>query len=901
MATPTNEKTIYLVDGSSFLYRSYYAMKPLHAPDGMPVQAVFGFARMIKKLIKDFQPHYFALVWDSKGTTVRHEIYPEYKAERQAAPTDLFAQKELIQEFADLINLHQVATPGIEADDLMASIAQDYAKKGYRVVVITSDKDLRQMVTENIVIFDPFKDAILDVAAVEKRYGIPIAKLPFYFALLGDSSDNIPGVRGIGPKGAEKLVQQFDSLKDLYQRLDEAGTERTKKLLLESKDDAFLSEKLFLLHYYTTDTTLEELAFDRADFAKAAPLFERLNFTSLLKEAGVVSAPAEPFAQRYGYELVAVTTAQVLNEMCAEIEKAGECAVDTETNAYAPMEATLVGVSLCCKQGKAYYIPVAHETGEAQLPREQIFEKLKPLLENKKIKKYLQNAKFDMHVLSNAGIELQGLAFETMVAAGLVKQDSERLSLKVLSEKYFNERMPTYKEVVTDHKYKNFAYVPLAQATDYAAADAHQTFKLVAVLQKELQEKEQERLFNELEMPLVQVLYAMEKEGIGIDVYVLHQLDEKVTCKLQAIVKKIADVIGIDAQVLNLNSPQQVSELLFEKLKLEPVKKTAGKTGYSTDQEVLAVLAEQHPVAGYIMEYRELFKLKSTYIDALPTYINKKTGRIHTTFKQTSVATGRLASVDPNLQNVPDAEYDLSVRAAFKADQGQCFIAADYSQMELRVLAYFSNDKNLMKAFLSGEDIHAHTAAGLFNVPLKEVTNEQRKLAKRINFSILYGMTPFGLSKDLGISQGQAKEYIEKYMAHYPQVKEWMEQVIEETKKDGYVTTWYGRRRYVPEIYEKNHALYQQGCRIAINTKAQGTAAEIVKLGMLQLQETFAKQLPDAKMLLQIHDELLIVLPRDQVEKGCEIVESVLRNVVTWKVPLEVTVRSGMNWEEVSK
>lgn len=902
-------KTIYLIDGSSFLYRAYYALLPLHAPDGMPVQAVYGFCRMIKKIIKDFEPHYCALVWDSKGKTVRQEMYSEYKALRHAAPSDIFDQKKIIQEFADMIHMHQVSFAGVEADDLMASLAQDFEKQGYQVVLITSDKDLRQIVTDKIIIYDPFHECVLNREAVEQKYGFSKDKLPFYFALVGDASDNIPGVKGIGPKGAEKLVKQFTSLENLYQKIDQAGTERIQKLLIEGKENAFLSEKLFLLHYYPTDTRIDQLVFTNNNFAHALPLFERLGFKSLVKDIkqqpGATSNAS--FAERYGYTFITVNDEVVLKELCAAIERAGACAIDTETTyAMHPSLMTLVGISLCYKEGVSYYIPIHHQTGERQLEQEVVFKYVKPLLENSKIEKYFQNAKFDLFVLEAVGISVHNIAFDTMVAAGLIKKEDHSLGLKFLSEKYCQEVMTSFKEVVHDHMFKSFIQVPLDKATDYAAADAHQTLKLVNIFKKELLQERQEKIFYDLEMPLLHVLYAMEKEGIALDTKILTELDVNVTAEIQSLVHTIAHSIGTDAHDMNLNSPQQVSTLLFETLHLTPVKRTKGKSGYSTDQEVLVKLAREHPIPGYILRYREFSKLKNTYINALPNFINPKTGHIHTTYKQTSVATGRLASTEPNLQNIPGIEMDhagkkFSIREAFIPRPGYVFIAADYSQMELRVLAYFSKDENLIQAFLTGQDVHTHTAAGLFGVSTQEVHSMQRQLAKRINFSILYGMTPFGLAKDLGISQIQAKEYIDNYMAHYPGVNMWMEQVIEEAKKFGYVTTWYGRRRYIPDIYERNQSKYNQACRIAMNTKVQGTAADIMKLGMINLQKEFVQRLPAAQLVLQIHDELLISVLEEEVEKAKNIVQEILDHVVVWNIPLPVTVRHGNNWGEVSK
>lgn len=906
---------LYLIDGSSFLYRSYYALKPMHTSTGKPVQATFGFCRIIKKLTKDFSIDHAALVWDSKGETARHKIYSAYKQTRQAAPSDLFEQKEDIQEFAHLIGLHQVAMPGVEADDLMASLAKDFADKGHEVIIVSSDKDMRQIVSDHIIIFDPFKNEFLDVDAVEKKYGFPITKLPFYFALIGDASDNIPGVGGIGPKGAEKLVTQFESLEELYANIDKAGTARTQELLRASKDNAFLSYQLFLLRYYQTDVTVDDLKFDQNNFKNAAPLFEQLQFTSLLKEI----KQAEPeqqqehtqqvrqsFAEQYGYHFKLVVTRDALEHMCHEIREARCCALDTETNSLAPLQSTLVGISFCCQKGTAYYIPVGHTTGEQQLPKEVIFSALKPILEDEHIEKYLHHTKFDQLVLYAAGINLKGVVFDTVLAADLVKGTGESIGLKSLSSAYFSETMMAFKEAVNAKKLKTFDQVPLHDALDYAAADAHQTFQLVPFLKHKLYAPElggvaQERLYYDIELPLVQVLCDMEKRGIFLDVDVLREVDKHVSQELHVLKRNISESVGMMDSVLNLNSPQQVSHLLFEILGLKPLKKTAGKKRYSTDHEVLIALSKEHPVPGYILQYRELFKLKSTYIDALPTFINPTTGRIHTTFRQTGIATGRLSSSDPNMQNIPADMGAYSIRTAFKAAPGKSFIAADYSQMELRVLAHVSGDEHLTRAFLMGEDIHTLTAQGLFDVSAQNVTQEQRQIAKRINFSIMYGVTPHGLSQDLGISHAQAKEYIEKYMAQYPGVKAWIEHVISDATQHGYVTTWHGRRRYVPELREKNHTLQQAGQRIAVNTIVQGTAAEIMKLGMLHVQKAFEEKNIPAHMILQIHDELLLETHQDFIEATTETLQSTLQSVVTWRVPLLVNVRSGKTWFDVSK
>lgn len=894
---------VYLIDASSFLYRAYYAIKPMHASDGTPVQAVYGFCRMIKRFFDRFNPAYCAVVWDSPGKTVRHELFPAYKATRQSQPTDFSAQKKLVKEFADSIGLCQVAQEGVEADDLLAALAREFSKKGIKTIIVTSDKDLGQIVSANTEIFDPFKEQLRDVSAIEQSYGFPIAKIPFFYALIGDASDNIPGVRGIGEKTAQKLVTQFASLEDLYSNLDQLESARTKKLLEDGRENAFLSEKLFTIQYPLVTSDLADFALDPSRFALARPLFERLNFSSIIKQlAGTEPKRLGGFAESYGYIFETITTEAALRDLCLAITAHGACALDTETDGVDTMQSRLVGVSLCYKKGHAYYIPLRHETGEKQVAFDVAIGLLKTILENKNIKKYLHNAKFDMLILRNAGIRLQGLCFDTMVAAGLIRDDGDRIGLKALSEQYFNQVMISFKEVVTDKKRANFMQVPFAEATDYAAADAHQTWLLVEPVLAELRAQSELELYETIEHPLITVLYTMEFEGIDVDLAVLDELNLRVSQKIATIISQIHALVGIEDEAINLNSPQQISDLLFNRLKLEPVKKTAGKTGYSTDSEVLQELAKKHAVPGLIITYRELFKLKSTYIDALKDVVNPKTGRIHTTFKQTSVATGRLASADPNLQNIPVTDdKQLSIRSAFHAPSGHLLVSADYSQIELRVLAQLSQDTGLIQAFRAGEDIHARTAAGLFDVPLEWVTHDQRQIAKRINFSILYGMTPFGLAKDLNISQKDAKNYIEKYMAQYPGVFAWMEQVVAKTAEHGYVTTLWGRRRNVPGIYEKNHVLYQLARRIAINTKAQGTAADLMKLGMVKLADRLERELPSATMLLQIHDELIVSAPRDQVDRAQAIMAQVLQNIVTWDVPLVVTVRSGYTWQDVTK
>lgn len=897
------KNTVFLIDGSSFLYRAYYGTRPLHTPSGVQVQAVYSFCRMIKKLIDTFKPHYFVVVWDSKGKTTRHEIFPAYKATRQAPPSDIFDQKKLILDFIQMIGLPQIAQPGIEADDIMYSIAQEQKKEGKQVVFVTSDKDMSQALDSHIVIFDPFKDEFLDVAAFEKKRGFGVEKLPFFFSILGDASDNIPGVKGIGEKGATDLVTQFASLEDMYANLDKITKERTRTLLAQQKENAFLSERLFLLQYYPSGMSLDALAFDPQNWIAGKPFFQELDFKSLLKgldttlQQTLVTAE-EKIERLKKYSFKAITTSQQLHDLCFLLRDRQILAIDTETTGLSPLQDELVGISLCVHEGESFYVPIGHKTDEPQLSRAEVIAALKPILEDESIKKYLHHAKFDQLVLFNAGITLKGVAFDSYIAAVLVNQEWQRAGLKDLSVAHFNEPMLTFDDVVKANKFKDFSYVPIELATIYAAVDAHQTLRLKKVLEPELKELHLWSLYEKIELPLIQVLFEMEARGIYLDVSLLKKMSAEITIAIAFLEQEIVALSGEQARSINLNSPLQVQKLLFEQLQL-PTQKKSAKGAYSTDVEVLEILAKIHPVPGLILKHRELSKLKNTYIDALPTYVNPRTHKIHTTYSQVSVATGRLASSDPNLQNIPVNSF--GVRAAFKPDEGCVFLSADYSQIELRVLAYLSGDLALTTAFLNGHDIHAQTASGLFDVPLDQVTNEQRQIGKRINFSVLYGLTPFGLSKDLNIPFKDAKTYIDKYFAQYPQVSVWMEMIVDQTKKQGYVTTLWGKRRYIPAIHEKNRNMYEEACRVAINTVAQGTAAEIMKLGMVQLDAELKKRGLGASLVLQIHDELLINVPKGQEEATEAVVKQVLESVVDWTVPLVVTTRFGANWDEVTK
>lgn len=899
------KKTVFLIDGSSFLYRAYYGMRPLHGPDGKPIQAVYSFCRMIKKLLDKFDPHYISLVWDSKGKTERHAIYAEYKATRQAAPSDLFEQKNQIIAFADLIGLHQVSQIGVEADDLLYSLAKDFASGGYKIVLITSDKDMFQLLDSQIVVFDAFKDEFLTREQYEAKLGFSATKIPFYFALLGDSSDNIPGVRGVGAKGATDLVKQFKNLDDLYENLRQVDKGKTREALRENRTNAYLSFDLFSLRYHHLNLTLNALEFKIDNWQKARELFRTLNFKSLLKElddvvvaSGSEATPKQFFADVKNYRFLPITDESLLIHVCQKL-KTNLFAIDTETTGLDVFKAQLVGISLCYEKGLAYYIPLGHSNILGQLDQSLVFKHLKPILEDRQYAKCLHNAKFDQHVLAKAGINLAGVIFDTMLAAHLlINEEAQRVGLKHLSFRYFGDEMLSYSELVKTFKIKDFSDVNLELAVKYAAADAHQTFLLYHVLKEQLVLNKLSENFYNIELPLVQVLFEMEQAGIYLNQEKLASLGLEVDHKIKELITEINLQVELGAD-FNLNSPRQVEELLFGKLQLPPQKRSAGRTSFSTDQEVLEFLAKLHSIPKLILKYRELIKLKTTYIDALPAYISKHDDRIHTSFSQVATSTGRLASSDPNLQNIPVVSDGARVRAAFEAQGEHVFLSLDYSQVELRVLAYLSQDQALLSAFQNNLDIHKLTACSLFDVETFALSHDMRQIGKRINFSVLYGLTPYGLSKDLKISLNDAKKYITKFFAQYPDVQKWMDKIVDQATDCGYVQTLGGRRRYVPGLKEKNKNLYDAARRIAVNTVVQGTAAELVKKGMLALKKGLKKH--QAQMLLQIHDEIIISVGKDHSLQVEQIAKQILETVVDWNVPLQVTTRLGHNWQEVSK
>ncbi len=903
--TMLKSNTLCLIDGSSLLYRSYYGVRPLSTASGETTQAIYGFCRTIKKVIDELKPTYLVVAWDTKGPTKRQEVYTQYKQNRQAPPSDLITQKHHILKFLEIVNIAQTSQQGVEADDLISSIIKDGIAPNF--TVITGDKDLHQLLAENVSVFDPFKQKLITKESFVQERGFEPEELLLYHSLLGDASDNIPGVKGVGKKTAEKLTQQYHTLENLYEQIESITPKGVKQKLIDSRENALLSKLLFTLQYEKLSVSLSDTEYAPSHWKKAVSFFEQLEIKPFAPNGVSLETTIEQKQETISHEFThsLINTEKQLLDLVTRLQKQPIFALDTETTGIRPLHDQLVGISIAYNESHGYYIPFGHNTIEQQLNVNTVLNTLRPVFENKSIKKTLHNAKFDLMFLKQSGISVQGVSFDTLLAADLLRKTNEKISLKNLSLRILNEPMMTFEETLK--KVKNFADVPLNDAALYASHDAVQSYKLYLVLSKELERIESlNKLFNEIEFPLMSVLISMESEGILLNTEVLNKIKEQVSERLVTIRTKIAACLeggkkSIDASTVNFNSPKQLEEILFDILHLPVVKKSkSGKR--STDHEVLTTLQKYHPVPGLIIQYRELFKLISTYLEPLPNEISQRTGKIHTTYSQTITATGRLSSSQPNLQNIPvGKEFGSLVRNAFVADSGKKFISADYSQIELRILAHVSQDPALLDAFKHNKDIHRQTAAQICNVPEDEVTNEQRQIGKKINFSIMYGLTPFGLSRDLGISPSTAKEYIENYFKQYPGIKTWMDTVIDQAKTSGFVQTLLGRRRFVPGLHEKNKNLFEAEKRVAINTPIQGTAADLIKKAMLTIQEQIEAKKMAGRIILQIHDELVLECPENEVDELTVMVKKCMSNVIFWEVPLDISIRTGDNWGEASK
>ena len=880
---------IYLIDGSSYIYRAYHAIAPLSSSKGQPTHAVLGFINMVKRLIREKNPAFLAIAFDSHGPVFRHQLYQAYKANRPPMPDDLRLQIPWIKKFVAASNILTLEERGVEADDIIASAATHFTAEGYRVIIVSGDKDLLQLVNEYVVMWDPMKDRVMDRDAIHRKYALYPERLLDLFALVGDSSDNVPGVPGIGPKTAEKLINTYGSLEGLYQHTEELKQSRVKERLIENKESAFLSRQLISLK---TDVViprqLASYAIGDPNNQELAELYTELEFSSLLK--GVDTS--EPVST-HGF--FTVRNREQLAAMVSELENTEILVVDTETTALNPRTAGLVGISLCNSLHKAWYIPIGHldnqgKLAAGQLSTDVVKEALRPFLISPTILKIGHNLKYDITVLKQQwGIDFGGELADTLIAAYLTESGGRSLKLDDLCQAR-GLRLTTFAEVTAGDKREGcFAYVDVEKAGIYSCEDVYGALLLWREFAPLLEEKGLNDLFRRVEMPIVTILAEMEIAGICIDSAVLDVLSREFTLKLATLEGEIYKSAG---HAFNINSPRQLAQVLFVEQGLAHGRKT--KTGFSTDVGVLEKLAQKHELPALVLEFRTIAKLLSTYVEKLSQLKDPVTGRIHTSFNQAVAATGRLSSSDPNLQNIPiRSEEGSRIREAFVPGEGMVFLAADYSQIDLRVLAHYSKDAALMGAFRAGEDVHARTAAEIFGVSPLLVTSEMRRVAKSINFGIVYGMSSFGLSNQLDIGRKEAQRFIDRYFALYTGVKCFMEDIVRQAQDSGYVTTLLGRRRSVPDINTKNRTQREFAERMAINTPIQGTAADIIKLAMIECRKAIHSAGLSARMLLQIHDELVFELPEEAVDATLPLVREAMEKAMLLDVPLVVNVTVG--------
>jgi DNA polymerase-1 len=889
----SSSRIAYLIDGSAYIHRAFHAIAGLSNSRGMPTNAVFGFTRMLIKLMEDRQPEYAAMVFDARGPTFRHDLYAQYKANRPPMPEELAVQIPLIKQVTAAYRLPVVELAGYEADDIIGTLARQLAAEGCAVVMVTGDKDFVQLLGERTSIWDPMKDAVTDAASVRARMGVEPAQLVDVMGLAGDAADNIPGVPGIGPKTALELIRSHGSLETLYANLASVARPKLRETLAAHREQAFLSRRLAAIDTGApVALELAALKVTGPDPQALAALFKELEFRQL--QHAVPQA-----ADLSGKDYRAVLDSAALAELVDRLRAADLAAIDTETTAADPMRAELVGISVAIQPDQAFYIPCGHHYLGApqQLERAFVLEKLAAYLQDPRFKKVGQNIKYDGIVLARHGIELAGVVFDTMLASYLLDPSKRAHNLDQIALDFLNHKTITFAEVVGRKKERpTFAQVPLDEAVPYACEDADITRLAHTVLACRLEEVGLAELMHAVEIPLIPVLKRMEMRGVAVDTGQLRRLSVHFEQELARLEEAITHLAG---ERFNIHSSQQLGAILFEKLKLPVQKKTKKKTAFSTDVDVLMSLAKLHELPALVLKHRTLAKLKSTYADALIDLIHPGTGRIHTCYHQTATATGRLSSSEPNLQNIPIRTPEgLEIRRTFVPREGWRLLSVDYSQVELRILAHYAEDDTLIQAFRDEEDIHTRTAAEVFEVAPSQVSPELRRQAKAINFGILYGMSPFGLARQLDISQKMAKIYIDHYFGRYPGVKRFLERTIAEARRTGKTSTLLGRLRLLPDIGSANPMVRQAAERIAVNTPIQGTAADLIKIAMIRIDAALAREGLQAAMLMTVHDELVFEAPPDELERVSALVAGIMEGVWELKVPLKVNVAVGGNWAE---
>ena len=911
-------KKLMLIDGHSLAYRAFFALPVdgFSTSDGELTNAVYGFTMMLLHALQSEKPDYIAVTFDAPAATFRHEEFEEYKAHRPPMQEEMRSQMERIRQVVQTMNIPLFELPGYEADDLIGALAQQATNSEAETVIVTGDNDALQLVSPTVTVMTPggysqrFSDARLyDEEAVRGKYGIDPVLLADYKGLVGDKSDNIPGVTGVGDKTARQLIQRYGTVEKIYEHLEEIDSSRAKRALTGQEEQALLSKRLATI---VTDVPISlDLELCRTgdyDRQEVTELFRELEFRSLVQRLPT-SEREHPtqmtfFAQEPlpAEQSVAVTTEEQLVSLVSELAQASRIAVDVETTSTDAMKADLVGLSFAAQPGHGYYVPVGHlltEGSAGQLPMELVADRLRPVLENPRVAKAAHNGKYDLTVLKRHGVEVRGLDFDTMIAAYLLEPSRRGLGLKSLAwSKLGLEMKPITQLIGKGRDQITLAQVSISDTAAYAGADADATLRLVSVLEKELREREQWDLFRDVEMPLVQVLLDMEMAGVALDTGELMKIS---TTMHQRVVELEGQIQELAGHPFNVSSTQQLGQVLFDELGLPAKAKT--KTGYSTRASVLEELKDLHPIIDLILEHRQLTKIKSTYVDALPVLVNRETGRVHTSYNQTGTVTGRVSSSDPNLQNIPvRTELGRHVRCAFVAGEGRRLLGADYSQVELRILAHISRDPNLLAAFARGEDIHASTAAAVFDVPLSDVTPAMRRIAKTINFGIIYGMGEYGLAQRTDLSLEDARSFIDNYFSRYEKVRDYVEKTKTEAREEGYVSTLLGRRRYFPELLTSSRAhtgVKRAAEREAINMPIQGSAADILKIAMARLHRALREKDLAARMILQVHDELVLEVPAEELPPVANLVRSVMEGAWDLDASLRVDIKVGKDWEQM--
>ncbi len=885
---------LFIIDGHFHCYQAYYAISDLTSPDGTPVNAVYGFVGMLKKLIREQGPEYLVVAFDTKGPTFRHERYVEYKAHRKETPDDLIVQIPLIFRILEAYGIPFYSCEGYEADDIIGTLARQASEKNVETYIVTSDKDIEQLIDSHVKVYNLKKDKTLDLETLKKEKGITPAQVRDMLALMGDSVDNIPGVPGIGPKTALELINKWGSLEGILDHLDGLnGTKRMEKIrdkLRASEEQARLSKELVTIAVdVPVKLDLEASRMDGTNEEELRELFKEFGFNSFL-----VQMTSSTEVKKADYHVV--NTPELFRRFLGDLSGQETFAFDLETTSLSVVEARIVGLSFAWKEDEAYYVPLMAPDGKT-LPEQEVLDSLKPLLEAPEIKKIGQNLKYDCAVLKNYDIELRGIAFDTMVASYLLNPTRRRHNLDELSMYYLAHKTIPITELIGQGKSQlTMDLVGLEKAAEYACEDADIAYCLACRMRPLLEENGLMELFETVEMPLVGVLAEMEHTGIKVDVGLLKDMSGGLAKRLSALE---GEIFGLAGEEFNIDSPKQVARILFEKLDLTPLAKT--KTGPSTDARVLELLSKQHPLPALLLERRQLSKLKSTYVDALPKMVSAKTGRVHTSFNQTVTSTGRLSSSDPNLQNIPvRSDLGRQIRRAFIPSRDDLiFMSLDYSQIELRILAHFSEDPALVKAFKNDQDIHASVASEIYSVGLDAITPEMRRAAKVVNFGIVYGLSAMGLSRDIGMTLKEAGAFIESYFQLFEGVRRFRDDAVEEARERGYVATILGRKRPVIGINAQNKHKRSLAERVAINTIIQGSAADLIKVAMNRSSARLKETGSSARMLLQIHDELLFELPEKELDDTRAVVEKEMIQALELRVPIKVNVKTGKNWLEV--